>query len=1058
MVPGGQNRPHHDLNKSGHSRMKFISKVLLLYLVAFPGGARATWSPEFGPTGFQRSGPIKAVTSYNGSLVVAGEFTFASRDTAHHIARWNGAHWLPMAGGLPRINCLTVHNGTLVAGGSFKANKHCPATALARWDGENWQDMGAHLQGEVNALLTYRDELVVGGRFIIEGGEGMRHIARWDGARWLPLGEGISGGGRTRVEALAVHDDELIVGGVLGQAGQEETFHLARWNGERWLAFGTGADDVVRALVYLEDRLYVAGDFHAVDGVAANGIAAWDGQAFAPLGTGISSEDARGPRINCLEVWQGRLVVAGRFDQAGGRSVGSIATWDGRQWGSTISGLFMNPRGSSLGEVMALLAHDQKLVAVGKMQGGRGYLVNNLGLWDGARWDPLVTGQGCGRSCDEFKSLGGRLFVESSEEVGPGNGHGIQVWEEGQWQAFPGAGDQETFFRTELKLMAEHDGHLVALGHLMDDSRDGSRDGNPWYLARWEGLWRVLTPPLDLKIKYPSQVLSVGDDVVILGTVSGEDESTDRGIYWNGEQWLPLGLGEEPGGISATAVSGDRLFLGLRYRDEDKGQVLQILEWADHRWRVIRDREPGTVRALGSWRGRLMAFLRRPYDPNALPSGLEQWDGETWQTLPGSFSYRYPGDGSVSKLIVYQDHLVASGNFNGVDGLACSKVAFLDGDTWRPLAGGVDGEAHQMAVTPGSLWLGGSFQKAGAQLSQRVARWDGPLPLEIPLHSLPVYEPKERSEVLQGDGWHSHGLDMDEPATAFANGALSEFEDGVPVAWHWTQRQGKTCSHEMPGIVALSKGGVILKTCPEHGGEVGLTQRFSMRGDVFYRVRATYQILAENGSDWSHPLRMTLGDYARRADGYEYGSLHNGIHEALVPGPEKVAEIILRTAPEATTGVLRFHISGPAVELRLHHVAIDTIQLRREEILRQLIAELRGNLVLQNDRVVDWDDLENRFAVPGLKWEGHITAQVLDLLREVGEPRVMLESGESDGSVSMIVAQPAPLAEEDKLGRNKLESIGEHLMDWSGPYGNPPRGLDQGGTVLCAPALRAPQR
>ena len=55
-----------------------------------------------------------------------------------------------------------------------------------------------------------------------------------------------------------------------------------------WESMGTdGPKDVVSAMAFMGNDLYVAGAFPTVQGKVVNGIARWDGRDWFPLGTGV---------------------------------------------------------------------------------------------------------------------------------------------------------------------------------------------------------------------------------------------------------------------------------------------------------------------------------------------------------------------------------------------------------------------------------------------------------------------------------------------------------------------------------------------------------------------------------------------------------------------------------------------------------------------------------------------------------------------------------------------------------------------------------------------------
>ena len=74
-------------------------------------------------------------------------------------------------------------------------------------------------------------------------------------------------------------------------------------------------NDWVYATTIYNGNLIVGGKFTSAGGVSANHIASWDGASWSPLGEGVNG------KVNALIVYNGNLVVAGEFTSAGGMEV-----------------------------------------------------------------------------------------------------------------------------------------------------------------------------------------------------------------------------------------------------------------------------------------------------------------------------------------------------------------------------------------------------------------------------------------------------------------------------------------------------------------------------------------------------------------------------------------------------------------------------------------------------------------------------------------------------------------------------------------------------------------
>lgn len=97
------------------------------------GNPTAQWVPTF--TAPVLSRPVRAMTVFQGELIVAGDFGTLENSIVSRIARWNGNEWHPLSGpsgvGLDGyVLALTVYNGELIAGGIFTKAGGSPLVTL----------------------------------------------------------------------------------------------------------------------------------------------------------------------------------------------------------------------------------------------------------------------------------------------------------------------------------------------------------------------------------------------------------------------------------------------------------------------------------------------------------------------------------------------------------------------------------------------------------------------------------------------------------------------------------------------------------------------------------------------------------------------------------------------------------------------------------------------------------------------------------------------------------------------------------------------------------------
>jgi hypothetical protein len=289
-------------------------------------GAEFVSDEQFGST-------VWDVASWNGDLVVAGEFDRHGSVPMPNVARWDGVNWHDIGGGvyLTRVGddflrALCVYNGHLIVGGSFDHAGEDSIEALAAWDGAQWSSLGFDAlieSGPVEALVVYEGDLIVGGEFLPRGGSGVYSVARYDGSSWSPMGGEFADFGG--IFDMAVIGGELYVTGDFQTIDGETIYGITRWNGTKWVPLGIGLSYPGRGLASYNGDVVVVGTFSWPGEVYSPGIGRWDGHAWHGFGSGFDA-----PAQNWdVTTHEGDVYVVGEFINAGAdfnRSF-NIARW-----------------------------------------------------------------------------------------------------------------------------------------------------------------------------------------------------------------------------------------------------------------------------------------------------------------------------------------------------------------------------------------------------------------------------------------------------------------------------------------------------------------------------------------------------------------------------------------------------------------------------------------------------------------------------------------------------------------------------------------------------------
>lgn len=339
-------------------------------------------------------------------LFAAGTFSTAGSEFVNRIAMWDGRGWHAMNDGVDS-SVFALSGGpsggigpdSLYAGGNFLTAGGESIPHLARWDGASWHAVGGGVGGVTSPFITAllrsdvsgADALYVGGSFLDAGGAPASYVARWDGSAWSALGAGLS----DRAQAFTVYDDgrgpALYAGGRFLMAGGIEAARVARWDGASWEALGAGVGGLVNTMAVYDDgrgrALYVGGSFSSAGGAPAQNLARWDGAAWEDVAGGTLG------LVYSLAVFDDRagegpaLYVGGRFDVAGGVIASRIARWNGASWSMLASGLTPSTpgKGAPSGSARAIIAHDDGsgpgLFAGGEFILAGGEVAQNIARW-----------------------------------------------------------------------------------------------------------------------------------------------------------------------------------------------------------------------------------------------------------------------------------------------------------------------------------------------------------------------------------------------------------------------------------------------------------------------------------------------------------------------------------------------------------------------------------------------------------------------------------------------------------------------------------------------------
>lgn len=351
------------------------------------------------------------------------------------------------------------------------------------------------------------------------------------GGHWEALGQLNS-----IVNAIIIYDGDLIAGGAFTQAGGTQANHIARWDGGSWHALGQGVGyetegvDIgyVKALTVYNGNLIAAGYFNEAGGIAAQRIAQWDGSSWSPLGSGIP-DDAylHGPHF--MAVYGGDLIVAGRFYEAGGVDANHIARWDGAAWHAMGEGV----AGTAFTDILSLQEYNGSLIVGGSFSEAGGISAPNIASWDGSSWTAF--GSGMNSIVESLLGYDGGLVAGGGfTDAGGVSANYIALWDGSSWSALGSGMSGGAMGVTRVTTLAIFDGDLVAGGAFTNAGGTGVG-----CIAKWDGSsWKKLGSGVSGGLYGLTSVLAMvgyGDDLIAGGSFTSAGGETAGYIAQWGE-------------------------------------------------------------------------------------------------------------------------------------------------------------------------------------------------------------------------------------------------------------------------------------------------------------------------------------------------------------------------------------------------------------------------------------------------------------------------------------------------------------------------------------------
>lgn len=292
---------------------------------------------------------------------------------------------------------------------------------------------------------------------------------------------------------------------------------------------------------------------------------------------GVANTDID-PRIACFVEFDGDLVAAGRFDQAGDATAINVARWDGVAWSAMGAGLpSPNPYNVAVNQLAVL---DDTLYAVGIFHDGAGAPGNIVARWNGLDWESMAATIVPDLDSQDLVhcmiAYDGDLYI-GGDLLDAGVRYQFARWAGDGWEFIP------TPFlsgRGDIQDMTVWDDELWVVG--------GAYVGDD-FIAGWDGETWTANQTVSVTGGPPTSICAHAGSLHLGGYFTALDGTPiDLLARWTGTEWVPgyegyldsgfwYSNGPEPSwvgcGIETLCRAGDRLMAGGLLTGSTAGQL-----------------------------------------------------------------------------------------------------------------------------------------------------------------------------------------------------------------------------------------------------------------------------------------------------------------------------------------------------------------------------------------------------------------------------------------------------------------------------------------------------
>jgi hypothetical protein len=589
------------------------------------------------------------------------------------------------------------------------------------WDPQFGLPGLAGTSGDIYAIAAQNGQTYASGFFSSTNAP----IEAWNGAEWSVVGQA-QGYPEAFVYGMAIVGNDLYIGGSFTNVNGVAANGLARWDGANWSS--VGFNGVVFGMAVSGNNLYVGGSFTnaTADGSVATNIASFDGSAWHELGGGLGG--IGGIQVFGLAVQNGLVYAGGEFSNSGSVAVTNLAVWNGSNWSQVGGGVN--------GLVYSLLSDGGDLIVGGSFTQVGTTPADCVAQWNGSSWSTLGTGVSSGYVF-RLGLVNGSVYAAGPfSSIGGVAATNIASWNGSTWSPL-GSGVSGTVLSLCSNVTNLYVGGLFGLA--------GGKIVN--LIASWDGAnWSGIGAGGRLNGANPSilALASDGTNLFAGGTFTGAGQtSADYIGRFDGTNWYTLGSGIGPAGsiIRAIATGNNGVYVGGSFSTAGGVSAANMAFWNGTNWSALGSGPGGIVASILVRTDGVYAAGAPLYGSGPEYSGtpiFERWDGTNWYNTLNVSNVFFPVPISTPNIAI--DAMASMGtnifvggqlnlayyNPNNIgEATSCPDIFQFSGTWAEPVGTGVNSNILAMAVIGTNLFVAGYFTNAGGIGASQIAEWNG---------------------------------------------------------------------------------------------------------------------------------------------------------------------------------------------------------------------------------------------------------------------------------------------------------------------------------------------